>query len=92
MSKLCETFLVSSERMYNSNNDNNNRKFPGKTFLANFENKRTFIKKAVLHTINLMHCKAKQVLSNLFSINKRNDSETTFVAGATKTNLKNLKI
>ena len=30
-----------------------------------FKNKRTFIKKAVLHTTTLMHCKARQVLGNL---------------------------
>ena len=42
---------------------------------------------------NSMHCKARQVLRNLFSINQRNGSEMTFafVEGATNVNLKNLK-
>ena len=39
-----------------------------------------------------MHCKARQVLRKLFSINQGNGSDTTFVAGATKINLKNLQI
>ena len=39
-----------------------------------------------------MHCKAKQVLGDLFSINQGNGSEVTFVAWATKVNLKNLKM
>ena len=38
-----------------------------------------------------MHCKARQVLRDLFSINQRIGSEKTFLAGATKVNLKNLK-
>ena len=71
-------------------------KFPGKTFSAGFqltifENKRTFMKKAVLHTTNLMHCKARKVLRDLFTISQGNGSEMRFVAGATKINLKNLK-
>ena len=42
------------------------KKFPRKTFFAGFqltvfENKLTFLKKAVLHTTTLMHCKARQV-------------------------------
>ena len=43
---------------------------------------------------NSMHCKARQVLRNLFSINQRNGSEMTFafVEGATNVNLKNLKL
>ena len=49
--------------MNNNNNDNNNsecQKFPAKTFFAGFqltifENKRTFMKKAVLHTTTLMY-------------------------------------
>ena len=49
------------------------------------------MKKAVLHTTNLMHYKAKQVLGDLFSINEGNGSDVTFNAGATKVNLKNLK-
>ena len=71
-------------------------KFPGKTFFAGFqltvfENKRTFMKKAVLHTTTLIHYKARQVLRDQFSTNQRNGSEMRFVAGATKINLKNLK-
>ena len=38
-----------------------------------------------------MHCKARQVLRDLFSINQGNGSDVTFNAGATKVNLKNLK-
>ena len=49
------------------------------------------MKKAALHTITLIHCKARQVLCNLFSTNEGNGLEITFVAGATKINLKNLK-
>ena len=50
------------------------KKFPGKTFFAGFqltvfENKLTFLKKAVLHTTTLMHCKARQVLGNLLMTN-----------------------
>ena len=48
-------------------------------------------KKTVLHTTTLMHCKATQVLRNLFITNRGNGSEITFVAGATKIDLKNLK-
>ena len=39
-----------------------------------------------------MHCKAKQVLCNLFSTDQENGSEMTYVAGTTKINLKDLKI
>ena len=39
-----------------------------------------------------MHCKARQVLRDLFSTNQGNGSEMTFVAGATKVHVKNLKI
>ena len=39
-----------------------------------------------------MNCKARQILRNLFSINKGNGSEVTFVTGATKMNLRNVKI
>ena len=49
------------------------------------------MKKAVLHTTTLMHCKARKVLRDLFSTNQRNGSEIRFVAGATKINPKNLK-
>ena len=38
-----------------------------------------------------MHCKARHVLHDLFSTNQGNGSEMTFMAGATKINLKNLK-
>ena len=79
----------------NNNDDNNNKcqKFPEKTFLRDF-NKQflKLMKKAVLHTTTLMHCKARQVLRDLFSANQGYGSEMTFVAGATKVNLKNLKI
>ena len=40
---------------------------------------------------NPMHCKAREVLRDLFRINERNGSEMTFMAEATKVNLKNLK-
>ena len=49
------------------------------------------MKKAVMHTTTLMHCKARQVLRDLFSTNQGNGSEMTFVAGATKVHIKNLK-
>ena len=49
------------------------------------------MKKAALHMITLIHCKARQVLLNLFSTNEGNVLEITFAAGATKINLKNLK-
>ena len=55
------------------------------------ENKRTFMKKTVLHTVTLMHFKARQVLRDLFSTDQGNGSNMTFVAGTTKINLKNLK-
>ena len=59
--------------------------------LTVFENKCTFMKKAVPYTTTLMQCKDKQVLRNLFGTNQANGSGMTFVAGATKINLKNLK-
>ena len=49
------------------------------------------MKKAVLHTATPMHIKARQVLRDLFSTDQGNGSGMTFVAGATKINLKNLK-
>ena len=49
------------------------------------------LKKAVLHTTTPMHCKARQVLRDLFSINQRNSSEMIFVVEATRVNLKILK-
>ena len=48
-------------------------------------------KKAILHTTTLMHCKARQVLRDLFSTYQGNDSDMTYVAGTTKINLKNLQ-
>ena len=48
------------------------------------------MKKAVLLTTTMMHCKARQVLRDLFSTNQGNGSEMRFVAGATKINFKNL--
>ena len=47
---------------------------PGNTFfkgfqLTAFENKPTFIKKAVLHTTTLMQGTARQVLDDVFSSN-----------------------
>ena len=55
------------------------------------KNKLTFMKIVALHTTVLMYCEARQVLRNLFITNQGNGSEMTFVAGATKVNLKNLK-
>ena len=52
--------------------------------LTVFENKHTFMKKAILHTITLMHCKDRQVLRDVFSTNQGNGSDMTFVAGAIK--------
>ena len=49
------------------------------------------MKKAVLHTTTPMHCKARQVLRDLFGTNQGNVSKMTFVAGATKVHVKNLK-
>ena len=49
------------------------------------------MKKAVPYTTTLMQWKDKQVLRNLFGTNQANGSGMTFVAGATKINLKNLK-
>ena len=39
------------------------------------ENKRTFMKKSVLHTTTLMDCKARQVLRDLFSTDQENGSD-----------------
>ena len=39
-----------------------------------------------------MHDKTRQPIRNLFNANQGNGSETTFLAGATKVNLKNMKI
>ena len=56
-----------------------------------FSEKNKQTNKPVLHTITLMHCKAKQVFCDLCSTNQGNGSDMTFVAGATRINLKNLK-
>ena len=45
------------------------------------------MKKTVLHTIIPMHCKARQVLRDLFSNNQGNGSDVTFNAGVTKVKL-----
>ena len=50
------------------------------------------MKKTVLHTATLMHCKARHVLRDLFSINQGSGSEMIFVAGATKFHVKKMKI
>ena len=55
------------------------------------ENKLTFMKKVVLHTPIMMHCKPRQVLHDLFSTNQRNGSQMTFAAVGTKFNLKYLE-
>ena len=55
------------------------------------EIKDIFMKKAVLHTTTLRHCKARQILHDLFSADQGNGSDMAFVAGATKINLKNLE-
>ena len=49
------------------------------------------MKTAVLHTTTLKQYKARQILRDLFGTNQGNGSKLTFVAGATKINLKNLK-
>ena len=49
------------------------------------------MKKTVLYTTTLMHCKTRQALRDLFSTNQKNGSEMKFLAGATKINLKILK-
>ena len=49
------------------------------------------MKKAALRTTTPIHCKARHVLHDLFSINQGNGAEVTFVAWATTVNLKNLK-
>ena len=84
--------------MHNSSNDNNNnecQKFSEETFLSDFN--KLFLKinlllwkKAVMHTTTLMHCKARQVLRDLFGTNQGNGSKMTFVAGTNKVHMKNL--
>ena len=48
-------------------------------------------KKALLHTATMIHCKAGEFLRFLLSTTQENDLEVTFLAGATKVNLKNLE-
>ena len=62
--------------------------FPGFQ-LTVFKNKLTFMKRVNPHTTTLMHFKARQVLRDPFNTNQGN--EMTFVTGASKINLKNLK-
>ena len=38
------------------------------------------MKRAALHSTTPMHCKARQVLHDLFSINQENGSEVAFAA------------
>ena len=64
--------------------------FEGFQYTA-FKNNLTFMKKAVIHTTTLMHCKSRQVLRDLFSTDQGNGSEMTFTAEATKINLENSK-
>ena len=45
--------------------------------------------KEVFYTTTLMYCHARQVLRDLVNTNQGN--EMTFVTGASKSNLKNLK-
>ena len=45
-----------------------------------FLKKLTFMKKAALYTTTPMHCKARQDLRDLFSINQGNGSVETFAA------------
>ena len=59
--------------------------------LTVFENKRTFLKKAMLHAAILMNCKTRQVLRDISRTNQGNDSVMAFVAGASNSNLSNLK-
>ena len=59
--------------------------------INSLENKVTFMKKAVLYTTTLMHCKVRQILRDLFSTDQVNALKMTSVAGAIKINLKNLK-
>ena len=68
---------------------NNVKSFLERHFCAisiySFENNLTFIKKLYY---TLMHYKARHVLCDLFSTNQENSSETTFVAGASKSTSK----
>ena len=48
-----------------------NTSFAGLQLIV-FENKRTFMKKAVLHTTTQVHCKARHSLWDLFSTNRGN--------------------
>ena len=44
-----------------------------------------------MHPTTLTHCKARQVSRDLFSTNQRSCSEVTFLARATKIDLKYLE-
>ena len=74
--------------MHNNNNDNNNNlmlKISSKDIFCGISINSTFMngllcKTAVLHTTTLMHCKATQVLCDLFSTSHGNCSEMAFVA------------
>ena len=57
--------------------------------INSLENKVTFMKKAVLYTTTLMHCKVRQILRDLFSTDQVNALKMTSVVGAIKINLKN---
>ena len=76
----------------------NVKSFLKRRFTGGSINKLTFLKinlllwkEAVLHTATPMHCKARQILRDLFSINQGNGSEMLIVVEATQVNLKNLK-
>ena len=64
------------------------------TFLGNFIKqflKINLLLRKKLYFIQQLWCTARHVLRNLFSANQENGSEMTFVVGATKVNLRNLK-
>ena len=71
MNFLLLTMYSNNDNNNNNNNNNKYQKFP-EFQLTVFENKRTFMKNVVLHTTTLMHCKARQVLRDLFSTNPEN--------------------
>ena len=67
------------------------RDFNGISINIFLKNNLIFLKKAVLHTTTLMHRKTRQILRDLFSTNQGNGSKMTFVAGANKVHMKDLK-
>ena len=77
--------------MYKNNNHKNSLEICFWFQLTVFENKSTFMKKTVLHTTTLIHCKTRNLLRDLFSTNKGNGPNMILVAGATKINPKDLK-